>query len=226
MLEPLAEPAAIAWPVALSVASVSLVSRRRTMARRRALNRALHELRRPLQAMILAAERPAASEPASTRHLDLALDALAELDHEINGRPRAPARRTVADGRSVAIAAARRWRPLAVRAGRALEEGWLAGGALLLCDPARLGRALDNLIANALEHGAGTITVAGELAGGRLRLIVADEGRWSRRPSAGRPDRGHGLAVVEAIAEEHSGRFELRRTAAGTRASIELPIAG
>src|SRR5690348_3877757 len=63
-----------------------------TPGHRRALNRALHELRRPLQALVLledASGRPAASPPAASRRglLELAAGALQDLDGALNGGP-------------------------------------------------------------------------------------------------------------------------------------------
>jgi len=70
-----------------------------TPGHKRALNRALHELRRPLQALILleeAPDGPAAAPPAASRRglLELATGALRDLDGALNGAepPRPPQR--------------------------------------------------------------------------------------------------------------------------------------
>ena len=68
-----------------------------TPAHKRALNRALHELRRPLQALVLLEERSgqlAAAPPCASRRglLEVAESALQDLDGALNGgepaRPR------------------------------------------------------------------------------------------------------------------------------------------
>jgi len=85
MLEPISEPATLALaPIA---ATVGLLGRAARAGRRRErVNRALHELRRPLAALALA--MPADSAPA-TGHLERAISALEQLDAELNGGRRA-----------------------------------------------------------------------------------------------------------------------------------------
>ncbi len=82
----------------------------RESRRRSRLNRALHELRRPLQALALA---PAAGfrrgAPATPDSLDLALAALEDLDGAVNGAPAAIRLRPIA-GRALISAAVERWR--------------------------------------------------------------------------------------------------------------------
>lgn len=219
----IAETAAIAWPLALTVATVALTGRRRLARRRRALNRAVHELRRPLQALAL-------SVPASARsQLDLAAAALADLDREINGGPPAP--RRLVEAASLARDAVQRWREPAGALGRAVELRWQAGDCRILCDPGAVARALDNLIANALEHGGGTVRLEGTTAAGRVRMAVTDEGRSNERSERVAADardwrRGHGRAAVAAVATAHGGRFASCAHAAGTSAVLELPQAG
>ena len=129
MLEAIADSAAVAWPLALTCATVSVAERVRGARRRERLNRALHELRRPLQALTLA--RSADAAPAPGDQLGLALEAVAELDREVNGGDR-PATRVV-DG---AYARELRRRPLAggvagARPARSSCAGWRAtAGAL------------------------------------------------------------------------------------------------
>jgi signal transduction histidine kinase len=219
----IADTAAIAWPLALTLATVALTDRRRLARRRVALNRALHELRRPLQALAL-------SVPVSARsQLELAIAALADLDREVNGGPPPP--RRLVDASVIAREAVERWRQPAGALGRAVELRWRAGPCRLLCEPAAVGRALDNLIANALEHGGGTVRLEGTSAAGRVRLAVIDEGRSTVRSTAmaanGRDwRRGHGRAAVAAVAAAHGGRFASCADAGGTSAILELPRIG
>lgn len=242
MLEPIAENAALAWPLALTMASVVVAGRVRATRRRERINRALHELRRPLQALVLASREP--SPAAGKRHgqLDLALDALGDVDRAVNGG--APDRDLrIADAGELVEAAVGRWRTAAGLAGRRIELRWRAGSSRVACEPAAIARALDNLIANALEHGRGPVRVEGLLRTGRLRLLVSDGlqagaiatpggaiAAPSRRGAAGfrgrtDPRRGHGLRVVADVAADHGGRFAACRHEAGACAVIELPLA-
>ena len=205
-------------------------------AHRRRLNRAMHELRRPLQALALAedAEGPRAEAPARRGLLELACGALAELDGVVNGGD-VPASRRPVRGRELVHAALERWRSAAEDAG-GIRVFWDAGEAPLVGDPVRLTRALDNLIANALEHGGPPLVVTGADVAGRLRLTVANgapedasprDGASNgdgRRRDAPDPRRGHGIAVVSEIASEHRGRFALCRTGSGCVAALELPL--
>ncbi len=226
MIEQLLESASLGWPLALTCASAIAVDRVRSSRRRTRLNRAMHELRRPLQALVLGGSpRP---------HVELAVEALGDLDREINGGAPPPPMRVAVRG--IAEAAIERWRGPAARSGRRLELAWSANGSRVICRPGAIANALDNLIANALEHGAGPIRLEAGVAAGRLRLRVTDGGTTASvaprsrddRFAASRrrdPRRGHGLRVVARIAAEHGGRFIACRHAAGASAVIELPLA-
>jgi signal transduction histidine kinase len=157
--------------------------------------------------------------------------AMAGLEREINGEPRLPDRRPVSV-RSLVSDAAERWRSVAEIQGRKLHVRFGVGDEEVLADPADLSRAVDNLVANALEHGSGSVEVAATLAPGATRLAVADGGTGSQRPRLRnlipRRDarRGHGLAIVTEIAREHGGRFFWLRSERGSIAVLELPLAG
>jgi signal transduction histidine kinase len=241
MPAPIAETAALAWPLALTLAVV-VAGRLRAKRRRVRLNRALHELRRPLQVLTLAARRPAQAAGPHHGQLELALDALGELDRLVNGGARSRARR-IADAGELAREAVGRWRTPAALAGRCIELRWRAAGSRVDCDPAAIARALDNLIANALEHGRGPVLIEGQLRTDRVRLLVSDGvhagvvpgapvafAAWRPRGDRGLrrrqdPRRGHGLRVVAEVAAEHGGRFASCRHDAGACAVIELPLA-
>jgi signal transduction histidine kinase len=199
-----------------------------TPAHKRALNRALHELRRPLQALVLMEEgsgQPAASPPAASRRglLEVAASALRDLDGAVNGDspPREPRRFSC---REVVLAALERWRPVAARSG-GIRVYWDAGPAPVEGDAVQMAQALDNLIANALEHGGPPVVLTGARVAGRLRLTIAN-GAGSRVATRDRdPRRGHGTEVVSRVATEHRGRFALCRTGSGCVAALELPLA-
>jgi two-component system OmpR family sensor kinase len=224
MIRALVESPVVAWPVALSFASIALGDRLWRARRRMALNRSLHELRRPLQAMTLAGAADGRGQ------LERAIDALALLDREINGGT-PPGRRRV-DVRGLAEAAVGRWRGAALGAGRTLGFVWRGGPSEVICDPAAISRALDNLIANAIEHGSGPIRIEGSRRPGFVRLHVANRSATAGPPAATSaaqrrrdPRRGHGLGVVSAVAAEHGGRFAACRHRAGASAVLELPLA-
>lgn len=222
-------------PFALAITAVLAVERRRERRRRLALNRALHELRRPLQVLALTAA--AAPQPPVDRagrgQLDAAIAALEELDAAVNGGPRKPGRRALrAD--ELAAAALERWSTPAALLDRQLELRWRAGPATVVGEPVALDRALDNLLANALEHGARRIRLEGTARWGKLRIAVTNPGRTGAGELAGPlrrhrgdsdPRRGHGLGVVAEIAAAHHGRFLLSSAGGVAKALLELPLA-
>jgi two-component system OmpR family sensor kinase len=217
----LAELAHLAWPVG-ALAGAAALCRARATRRRGALNRALHELRRPLQALVLSSgpERGPGSHA-----LRVALCALDDLDREINGDERSVELRPV-DCRALVEPAVERWRGVAAATRRALTLRWRAGSASVLADPDRVAQALDNLIDNALRHGGLRVSVDADLCAGGVRITVRDSGvstEPARRARDGR--HGHGLAIVSRVAAEHGGRFRMLRTAAGATATLELPLA-
>lgn len=227
---------AAAWPLAASMAAAVAVQGLREGRRRTVLNEALHELRRPLQAVALAAApAPVPAGPGGDA-IELAAAALERLDREINGGVAAAPTRGAVDGHSLVLAAVERWREPACGAGGVLELRWNAGGATVGGDRFALAQALDNLIVNAIEHGGPTIVVSARLREGSLRIAVADSGRESRSRSrrsgpatvlerlSGRRRHGHGLDVVRRVAAAHDGRFALRRAPRGSLAVLELPL--
>ena len=225
------------WPLALSMAATVAAQGLRSGRRRSSLNEALHELRRPLQAVALASGPRLAAAADDGDPMELAAAALERLDREINGEPLTPAWGPV-DGLSLAQSAVSRWQARARLTDGSLELRWNAGRAIIRGDRSGLSQALDNLIVNAIEHGGSTIVVAARRRDGRLRIAVVDSGRSGRprsrrnNPSGvltrltGRSNRGHGLAVVRRLAAAHDGDFGLRRSAQGSIAVLELPLAG
>ena len=222
----LAESPALLAPLALTFVSAAVVGRARINRRRQALNRALHELRRPLQALALGAAGDRADPQVRA-----AIDALADLDREINGGGQPEARRRRVEARELAREAVERWRRPALRLGRTIELRWRAPSCPIECELEAISRALDNLIANSLEHGSGPIVLEGTSRPGRVRINVADRGLPPpqtapppRRPGRD-PRRGHGIALVAAAASRHGGRFASCRGPQGASAVIELPLA-
>jgi signal transduction histidine kinase len=226
------------WPLAASMTAVAAAQGLRAGRRRSVLNEAMHELRRPLQAIALASRATDAQGAAVESSVFLAAAALERLDHEVNGRSGLERPREEIEMRPLLESAVRRWRGRAGLGGASLALRWHAGRATVIGDRVDLGQALDNLIVNAIEHGGPAISVEARPDRGRLRIVVADSGRISRPADrgatpaetiariSGRRRRGHGLSVVREVAARHGGRFALRRSAQGSLALLELPLAG
>jgi signal transduction histidine kinase len=209
-------------PVAATAAAAGLHGERR----RRGLNEALHELRRPLQALALTAPTDGGGETAVESSLRMTEAALERLEREVNGRARPRRRERVAvDG--LLAGAASRWRKRARRSGARFDVRCAAAGISIDADPCALAQALDNLIVNALDHGAAPVSVEASAVEGRLRLSVFDAGPGPgprRRLHRGSRRHGYGLRVVRRVAAQHGGEFRLGREGGRTAAVLELPL--
>ena len=223
----LAEVAA-GLPVAASFALAGGISSLREGRRRAALNEAMHELRRPLQALSLSlpVDAPAAAPVESS--LRLATVALERLDREINGAALEGAVTVVLIGELIEEAA-RRWRQAASSGGGSLEVKWNGGETRVEGDRFDLSQALDNLLSNAIEHGGGEVRLEARLDGPWVCVSVTDTGAARGKHGSGGPHRdrrgrrGYGLRVVTRIARRHGGSFTLRRAGRGTEATLRLP---
>jgi signal transduction histidine kinase len=92
-------------------------------------------------------------------------------------------------------------------------------GARVVADPRRLEQAIENLVENALVHGAGRVTISSRGTDGLVEVHVTDQGtglpaafldrafdRFSRADaSRTTPGTGLGLAIVAVIADAHGG---------------------
>jgi signal transduction histidine kinase len=216
-------------PMAASFAMAGGFVAFREARRRTLLNAALHELRRPLQALSLLVSGPGGSVEGS---LEMAVAAVDQLDREINGRSSLTETERFFL-RPIVEATVERWRPVATRAGRSLELVWSGGDGELEGRPVALAQMVDNMISNAIEHGGGAIALEAEVERGLCRLSVRDEGGagtaarsrvLSRGRLTGRRRHGHGLQIVRRVAAQHRGRFSLVRSGGGTEAKLALPV--
>ena len=107
---------------------------------------------------------------------------------------------------------------------------WFGGGARgasVVGDRRRLSAALDNLIANALEHGSGGVRLRTRSTGSAVKVEVAESDRARAVAPPRGPRRGNGLRLAARIAAEHGGALAPPRPDGGrTVAGIELPLAG
>ena len=112
---------------------------------------------------------------------------------------------------------AEEWRGPVRAAERSLRSR-IADGLVARATPARLREVIGVLLDNALQHGAGTITLAARRGDGTVVIEVSDAGKgvpeqlaghiFERGVSAG-GSTGVGLALARALAEADGGRLEL-----------------
>jgi signal transduction histidine kinase len=130
------------------------------------------------------------------------------------------------------------------RAKRVRLTGSAVRGMPVLIDSAEFGRAVRNLMINAIRHTSpnGTIEVLGEIRSGMACVSVADECGGIppddldrvfdvafRGESARTPDpsggAGLGLSIARGIVVAHSGEISVRNTGPGCEFVIMLPLA-
>jgi len=208
--------------------------------------RACHEIRGPLTAAGLAAQ-------AAARRGAVLPPAV--LEHELWRAARAVEDLGAAGSRSGAGAAAHDrvervdagallerqtavWTRVAEARGRRVHPPSLiqecGGGATAIVagDPVRMAQATANLIANALDHGAGDVHLVLRTSPGRVRIEVSDCGpglpaslaALIARPRAGLGRRGRGLAIAAEIAGRMGGELVAAPSARGARLALDLPV--
>ncbi len=241
---------AICWLVGSSLLLAWVVLARR---RRGALARELHELRGALTSArlavdllpVLALDRPSVCRAASDE-LERTHATLADFEQLLHERLIAPSitrerisEVTIARGSRAARFDARTelvrlttiWAAAAAREGRSLDFEWVGQpGEMLVSGPRRrFAEVLTNLLANAVRHGEGRISVVARVRSDSLRIEVADEGRGlpgplariARRPQRG--EHGHGLAVARAGARRLGGTLASAPSSGGARLAFTVP---
>jgi len=93
-----------------------------------------------------------------------------------------------------------------------------------------IGIMVNELVTNSVRHGLadaaeGTISVLATANGGMIEVIVADSGSGFPASFVQEPSYGYGLTIVDALARQHDGSFELDNEK-GARARVVLPLDG
>jgi signal transduction histidine kinase len=92
----------------------------------------------------------------------------------------------------------------------------------------RLAQVLGNLIANATEHGVGSVDVSTSRPAGAVRIEIRNRNRPRELDDASTAlaaGRGRGLAIADRAARELGGRLTVESREGETRAELELPVA-
>lgn len=200
---------------------------------------ASHQVRTPLTALRLGLERgllgPDGDLADAIRTALVRVDRVEATVAELLARsrdPLAPVERTeVAE--VVASASAGRWAELARGRGRPLlvdVEPELPAAA---ATPAVLHQVLDVLVANALEHGAGTVSVSVRAAAGGVAVDVRDEGAGFdemalaaafRRADPRARGTGIGLALARDLAVSVGGGLVVARAGPAPVVTLLLSV--
>jgi signal transduction histidine kinase len=191
---------------------------------------ASHQLRTPLTALRLqlealqvdSAEQPAVIDAlAEVDRLDATIDELLAL-----GAPETA--REPVDLEALVTERVGAWRALARAQGRRVVVQAVATPRVRV-RPAAIGQSLQVLLDNALEHGAGTVTVSIQPVAGGVRLAVGDEGPGipdldvEAGPVDRRVVRGRGLPMARSLVEAEGGHLRVERPPSGGLVALLLP---
>jgi signal transduction histidine kinase len=255
-------------PAELSGLSLGLAEAHERLGRARAREQALeasrrelvawvsHDLRTPLaglRAMAEALEDQVVTDPREVSHyhsqirretdrLTAMIDDLFELSKIHSGTLRLSRRLVGLEDVVAEVVASTE--PMARAKGIRLG-GSAVRGMPVLIDSAEMGRAVRNLVTNAIRHTRpqGTIEVIGEIQGGLACVSVSDEcggipdadlprvfdvafrGESARTPDPQGGGAGLGLSIARGIVDAHSGQITVYNTGPGCQFTIRLPLA-
>ena len=211
---------------------------RRLISRLRAVALCSHELRGALTAIGAAmsrfegpSEASERSRLAALRHgYDRALLVARDLEEARGALPvRSVRRPELVDLQEVAARVVDAWNVSMPGGVQEVALDWRAGTAHVQGYPMRLAQALDNLVANAVEHGRGPVTVTGRMNGSHVSVCVLDRGAGlvgplvDVRPRSWQARRGHGLVIARHAVELHGGTLRSVRGPFGSGIEVRLP---
>ncbi|SEN25682.1 Signal transduction histidine kinase [Sphingomonas gellani] len=207
-----------------------------------------HDLRSPLARLRTRAEQAVLMSEAGGREAalnglltetDLVMRMLTTVIEISRSEAVSRDRFTQSDPAELIGAIAELYEPVVEEAGLAFDAGIAAGLPTMPLHRELLSQAVANLLDNAVKHGGsgGTVTLTLGHAEGGVAIRVADHGpgiavadraqalkRFGRLDSARTtPGAGLGMALVEAVARLHGGRFELADNEPGLAATLILP---
>ena len=206
----IALPPAAATLTTLAALAVAALLGCATRRLRRRAARTAHEVRQPLTTGLLALH-------AAARRGEVPPRVVASLELELRRAAYAladPSQTAPADVdlHDLLSAQARTWREVAAAHGATLTLEPGPGTPVVHADTLRLAQATSNVLANAIEHGGGRITIRTLAIGDRIRIEVTDGGpglpasiaELSRRP---RGPHGHGLSIATSALRHTHGHL-------------------
>ncbi len=199
---------------------------------------ASHQLRTPLTGLLLGlesalAEHDADLRAAASNAIDRGRQLQETIDHLLSLRRDTRTRFGSVDVAAELSAASDRWQRMFSTQQRRIAVTVPAVLPPARTSPAALRQILDVLVDNALQHGAGAVTLAAADLGDAVALEVIDDGEglhgdaeaaFTRRsPAAG--GHGIGLALARSLAEAEGGRLLIRHPGPKPVFALILPAA-
>jgi PAS domain S-box-containing protein len=249
----MAEQLASRVALALDNARMHVALERAVRARDEVLGIVAHDLRNPLNALVLhlQALRRRGGEPdgydadsvESIHRAAMDMNRLVQDLLEVarlEGGQSLSVTRSAVPAASIVTDAIERQQPSIVAAGRTLNVDIARALPDVWADRARVLQVFDNLIGNAIKFARACITVGAVPGDGEVRFWVADDGaglpkehlsrvfdRFWQAMNTDRRGAGLGLSIVKGLVEAHGGRVWAENQAgAGTVFSFTLPTHG